>query len=59
MKISLQHNGLLILPESEFEEAFINEKFGRGQNFKNYVKCGLSPADLIGIKIEFPKVGTD
>ena len=51
MKVKNVSDGLLILPETEFEENYINENFGRGNKLIAFVKCGLSAADLIGIKV--------
>lgn len=51
MKVKKVSDGLLILPETEFEEEYVNENFGRGDKLTAFVKCGLSPADLIGIKV--------
>ena len=54
MKVELTNDGLLIVPDTEFETEYINRKFGRG-DVNCFVKCGLTPGDLIGIKVCYPE----
>jgi len=54
MKLELLNDGLLIVPETDFEKEYIETNFEKGKDLKAFVKCGLSPADLIGIKICLP-----
>jgi hypothetical protein len=54
MKISLDiNNGLIISPETEFESDYIEQTFGNG-DIKCFVKHGLTPSILLGIKICIP-----
>jgi hypothetical protein len=52
MKVEIRSNGcLMILPETEFEEQYITLNFGQG-DVEGFVKCGLTPSEIIGIKIK-------
>jgi hypothetical protein len=64
MKVDICKGGLIIEPETDFEDSYIRNAF-RSQtegpspdwfsSGKCFVKCGLTPAELIGIKICFPQ----
>lgn len=51
MKINLldDEKGLLIVPETDFEETFIRSM--HLDSLKAFVKTGLTPKDIIGLKI--------
>lgn len=51
MKINLlqDEKGLLIVPETDFEEDFIRSM--QLESLKVFVKTGLTPKDIIGLKI--------
>jgi hypothetical protein len=55
MKVELDDKGLIIVPESDFEKDFISQHFSRDKKLTAFVKCGMSPANMIGIKILFSK----
>jgi hypothetical protein len=55
MRVTLNKSALLIEPETEFERLWIDSHFYRGENIKCYVKTGLAPAELVGIKVEANK----
>lgn len=50
MIVKPRDEGLFIEPETEFETTYL----GRFQNhtFQGYVKCGLSPAEILGLIIK-------
>jgi len=49
MKVSIVDDGLMIEPETEFETQYISNM--RKFPIKSFVKCGLTPKDVLGIKI--------
>jgi len=49
-------NGILIMPETEFEVSFLEKHFSQLGKITAFVKCGLSPADVLGIKVISEKV---
>lgn len=51
MKIEKKANALLIVPETEFEEKTLTQMFGLGKTFGAYIKCGMTTAEVIGLKI--------
>ena len=51
MKVELDDKGLIIVPESDFEKDFISQHFSMDEKLTAFVKCGMSPANLIGLKI--------
>jgi hypothetical protein len=51
--INIDSKYLMIVPETEFEEQTLTQAFPLGRSFKCFVKTGLTPADIIGLKIEF------
>ena len=56
MKVSICKGGLIIEPETDFEDSYIREAFRlQTDNIKCFVKTGLTLSDLIGIKICFPQ----
>lgn len=57
MKINLlqDEKGLLIVPETDFEEDFIRSM--QLESLKVFVKTGLTPKDIIGLKIVPTKEG--
>jgi hypothetical protein len=56
MKVDICKDGLIIEPETDFEDSYIRDAFrSQTDNIKCFVKCGLTPAELIGIKICFPQ----
>ena len=50
MDTQILPNGLLIVPETEFERQYI-QSFGFG-DLSCFVKHGLTATDVVGIKIE-------
>ena len=50
MEINIQNDGLLIMPQTEFEEQWISRIRFRKMNV--YVKSGLTPAEIVGLKID-------
>jgi hypothetical protein len=56
MKVDICKDGLMIEPETDFESSYIMESFrSQSGTIKCFVKCGLTPAELIGIKVCFPQ----
>ena len=53
MKVELSSGGLLIVPETDFEECYLDELVPRGENtkFEGFIKTGLTPADKLGLKL--------
>ena len=50
MKVSLLSNGIIVIPETEFEAAFL-----RKIDLDNAIvfhKCGISSKDYVGLKIK-------
>ena len=50
MKIEIIEKGLMIVPESDFEEGYI--KSYMNEDCKTFVKTGSSADDVIGLKIQ-------
>ena len=56
MKVDICREGLIIEPETDFESSYIRESFrSQTSNIKCFIKCGLTSAELIGIKVCFPQ----
>jgi len=51
MKIIIEKNGLLIAPETDFEENYLRQ-FHDEEKLIVFLKHGTSISDLIGLKIE-------
>lgn len=43
--------GFIICPETEFETDLISKVFSKGRGVDGFVKCGLNPADVVGLKV--------
>ena len=55
MKVDILSDGLIVEPETDFEDSYIREMFrAQTENIKCFIKCGMTPAQLIGIKICLP-----
>lgn len=50
MKVDIMHDGLLIVPETDFEEQFLKEKF-LFEKYEVFAKTGITPADFLGLMI--------
>jgi len=52
MKIELLNDGLMVIPETDFETQVLIKMYGDG-NYTAFIKNGAStsPADLLGLKI--------
>ena len=54
MKVEIWDEDLMILPETNFEESFLEQFKPSGVT----LKCGMTPSSLIGLKIKtFEKDG--
>ena len=53
MKVDLINDRILIVPETRFERDFINENFEYGNSLSAFIKTGVTPANMLGIKINF------
>lgn len=53
MNVDKHKNGLLITPETDFEEQVLLEMFPRSEDSKHtvFIKSGITPADIVGLKI--------
>ena len=53
MRVIKDKNGLLIMPETEFEETILCEMFPRNNDSKHtvFMKCGASVGDIVGLKV--------
>lgn len=51
MKIQIEEDSLLIVPETDFEEEWCAEFIPHGEKAIAFLKCGLSSLNIIGIKI--------
>ena len=58
MKVELANNGLIIVPETEFELQFLNSKFS-DKNIKAFVKTGIDTRDVVGLKISVSEKASD
>ena len=52
MKVETWDDYLMIIPETDFEEKYLDKFKGP---LKAFLKCGSTPAHIVGIKIE--KIG--
>jgi len=52
MKIRIIEGGLILLPETEFEELALVEILPHSVTHKAFIKTGLSPAEIVGLRIE-------
>lgn len=52
MKVILDKGGLLVMPETEFEESTLEELFPLGLTFPAYLKTGVTVAETVGIRIK-------
>jgi hypothetical protein len=50
MKVKIVDDGLIIVPETDFEDSYLRNNF-LGNSLKAFLKHGLSVKDLIGLKI--------
>lgn len=50
MKVIPEKEGLFIEPETDFEIDYL--KTFQNESFKVFVKCGLTPAEVLGLKIK-------
>lgn len=53
MKVEIIKDGLLIVPETEFEIQYLR-KYYHPKGLKAFLKHGVSVATVVGIKIELP-----
>jgi len=44
-------DGLMIVPETEFESQLLTSSFHLGLTYKAFIKCGLTPKEVLGLKI--------
>ena len=52
MKVEVFDEGFLIVPETDFEEQYLHDKFSDDEDqYVVYHKTGLTPADYLGVKI--------
>jgi len=51
MKVEKTKDYLMIVPETEFEEQVLSEMYGEGRTYAAYIKNGLTPKDMIGLKV--------
>jgi len=53
MKVEILDDGLIIVPETQFEEKMLVKMYCRKDDkcFTAFIKCGTTPADVIGLKI--------
>lgn len=51
MKVTLDGSGLLVVPETEFETEVLTRMFKPGEEHKAFVKCGATPADVVGLRV--------
>lgn len=51
MKVEILEDGLIIVPESDFEEQYLRKTFAC-KKLEAFLKHGLSVKDLIGLKIK-------
>ena len=43
--------GFFIQPETDFEAELISHVFQRNKGVDGYVKCGVTPADVLGLRV--------
>ena len=58
MKVEITKGGLLIVPETEFEEQTISKMCPYGESLKAFLKCGPSASDVLGIKVVTEEAGS-
>ena len=51
MEIDKQADHLTLIPETEFEKQALTEMFHLGKRYEAYIKCGISLADVVGLRI--------
>ncbi len=54
MKVHLEKDGLLITPETEFEEEALEDMFPPTKTedpHTAFLKTGITPAEIVGLKI--------
>jgi hypothetical protein len=51
MEIHITDDGLMIVPETEFEKDYLQHTFPGGHTYKAFLKTGLTIDDVIGLKI--------
>lgn len=53
MKVAIRDDGLLIVPETEFEEKFLTSKFKYTKSYSAFLKGGLTPKEIVGVQVKF------
>jgi len=48
---SIDKIGFFIMPETDFEAELISRVFQRNRGVDGFVKCGLTPADVQGLRV--------
>jgi len=51
MEITIEKNGILIVPETKFEEDYLSEEFSCEKELKVFLKRGMGAGDIVGLKI--------
>jgi len=53
MKVKLDGNGLLIMPETEFEDNWLRKNYREDTNkeIKTFLKTGLTAQETVGLKV--------
>ena len=51
MEITIEKNGILIVPETKFEEDYLSEEFSCEKELKVFLKHGMSTNIVVGLKI--------
>lgn len=54
MKIDFDKNmdEIMLIPETDFEKEFIDRFCQHGSNLTVFKKCGITPSDVVGLKIK-------
>lgn len=53
MKVELTKHGLMIVPETDFEEQYLGiYRNRRRQDLKVFLKRGMTPKDIVGLRID-------
>ena len=53
MEIHITKDGLLIVPETEFEKDYLQHNYGKMEHkYKIFLKTGLTIEDVVGLKIQ-------
>lgn len=55
MKVKIEDDGLLIVPQTDFEIAFLEKNFS-SKKCTAFLKSGLTPKETIGLKIKIQEV---